>query len=205
MGLDMYAYRIKKCTETEIKNIVATGIVPTNICFCSQDSIDAEPELVGDLEGIMTPVSFVDYEQIDWRKFRTDNNVPEPTYLVSKECDMEGRVLKFVFRDIDNKEYTVIVTVEEFKKTYPQNAVVNGMCWRQEEVGYWRKAYDLQEDIHEAYEGCIYNCGYHNCNEEMIYCMLDYDKEDSPYDGHYGRLSENITVDDDDIFLFEWY
>ena len=44
-----------------------------------------------------------------------------------------------------------------------------------EEVLYWRKEYDLEEMLYDAYPNIIYNCGYHKLNEDMVKIIQKYE------------------------------
>ena len=46
--------------------------------------------------------------------------------------------------------------------------------FKKKELAYWRKYYDLQELIHEEYDGEVVNCGFHELTDGTIDDIVDF-------------------------------
>jgi len=146
MGLDMYAFRINRLTDEDIKKIIAKNTreirdMGYGIFIANKNDI---PEGLEDLTPMLTFVNV------------NSGNGEEVTCAIFK-------------------------------------------C---EEVGYWRKAYELQENIHYLCDKEeIENCGWYRCNRKMIDAMR------TIHEG-CGKLNQEIIIDDilgGHIFYHEWY
>lgn len=196
MGLDMYALRIKKLTDSEIKNIKKTKKIPDKfISFLADKSNENE---LKDLVPFATKVS-VNTEYIDMKKIKSDNGISENAYIGGE--GYHGETISYTFIDPDTRDYKKVdLTRDDILKNYiitepEERFVVNG-----EPIGYWRKEYKLQDKLYDLYPGTIDNLGYHKCTPEMIDAMKGYAYDDEPYVG----LNDKIN-DDDIIFYHEWY
>lgn len=199
MGLDMYAFRVRRCKEDEIKRIIETGAVPKGITFIPQKYLRENSEMYSDLEPYLTPITFVDVDRFDLNLLMKENGIPENASIVGRGYD--GTYLSFLFSDNGTRK-EITITPAELNEKYPNKEPSSGACFGCEEVAYWRKAYGLEDKLYESYPRAIENCGYYKCNEEMLEAMLDYDSE---VDDGYMESYDTFTTDDSDIFYHEWY
>ena len=69
---------------------------------------------------------------------------------------------------------------------------------RLEEIAYWRKDYELSDKIYAAAEREIENCGFYQCNEDMIEAFIDC----------WNCGDTKISIEDiwkEPVFYHEWY
>ena len=186
MGLDMYAYRIKKASSRDIKDLITNGIRRDGILFIENDKLDSNK--YADLKPFVTEVSYISREHIDLEKIKKAFNIPEDAHNFYTIKSREFTQYKFSWTDQNGKKCTKSVDIpqEESEKYLYDNPFV-GYVVKYEEVGYWRKEYDLQDQLYSLYEGSIENCGFHKCNPEMIQAM------------------HLRCRDDNNIFYCEWY
>ena len=190
MGLDMYAVKIRKPTTEEIEKIKQTKELPDNFIGIPAENIDDND--VRDLKPYSEKLSIVT-AYIDMAKIRKDFKV-EDAMRIGAECySAEG--VKWTFFG-NSTSMNVALTQKEIDEKYTITKEEERYVSHGEPIGYWRKAYDLQEAIYDAYDGMIENLGYHKCNEKMISHMIA-----APYDA---GLHE-VIKDDDVIFYHEWY
>lgn len=88
---------------------------------------------------------------------------------------------------------SVRLSVDSAKKIEKDFLVV-----RLEEVAYWRKNYDLSDQIYAATEKVIDNCGFYQCNDDMVEALID----------NWDCGDTKISLDDvwkEPVFYHEWY
>ena len=75
------------------------------------------------------------------------------------------------------------------KKVFRETIVFKG-----DELAYWRKEYDLQDLIYNEYCGQVYNCGFHEIDDEMMRKINRYlrvrnmDKQSINNDGYIAKM-----------------
>lgn len=71
------------------------------------------------------------------------------------------------------------------------------VCKPLEPVAYWRKKYDLSDEITAAVDGSVENQGYYPLNSKMFEIIK---KADNQLDG-----VSKLTTDDYTYVYYEWY
>lgn len=194
MGLDMYAYHIRKASEEDIKKLKESDIYPDEATPFSNGfgllHADTDTEDLACLaEKVKLKVPYLDEDKV--KKY---SGIPKDGNLVCQVIERDGtqkRTYSFAGPDGKWKEGIVKLTPEIQKKLtaydeeefYPVDISA---------VGYWRKAYDLQDKIYELYQAetgkSIENCGYHRCSQEML-----------------DALGIEEMPDEGAVFYHEWY
>lgn len=208
MGLDMYAYRMKAVSEELIKAV--TGGNYEELCWDGPKGFDKERE--HDMELFILPVGDADSnDRLDLANCSVIKRVSMLTPQINEERGDALYASKGIDKSyricavIENSEKRIVtfkndegikkvtLTAEEIRSIYDMVPTECYIAWR-EEVGYWRKDYDLQDSLYDAYsrehdcKRSIENTGYHLCTEEMLaYMELDYPDKDEA------------------IFYWEWY
>lgn len=184
MGLDMYIMKVKKPTmnldNVKTKNeLLELGfsLIPTKKVL--------ETTKYDDLKEYFVSVT-VKVDCIDIEKIQKEFNIDEVSgYSRTSEeltiSDDEGNKVK--------------LTMNEVTKNYSYSKDETFYVFEEEEVHYWRKAFDIQNYLYEKYP-CIENCGYTEIYPETLYEIND-------------RFDEGIEVkyleDDEAYFYHEWY
>lgn len=193
MGLDMYMYRAKKLNEAEVKSL--TGKHAQKIAEESDYTYFTKNEVLDDTEltELMPMLTTVTMKNtfINMEKIRKDNEIPEDARITGSSYSREGD--SYIFRNDSGFDKRVTLSQEELQ-TYLFDADEEYLVCHMEEVAYWRKAYDVQDFIHENIEAPILNCGYYEVSRELL---------DRLYD--MGEVEELYCEDDEKIFYHEWY
>ena len=199
MGLDMYVFKLKKVSQSDLEKVIACGensyaklrdINPHISCFTIDEDVEEAVEMFKDAMPYLTEVT-LKTEYIDLDKVRDDYGVPDDADIVGRRFSGDGSVgITFRFGD---ERCDVNLTDDMIKEKYTK--LIPEKCYIVErfECAYWRKAYNLQRDIYAAYDGVIQNCGYHKVNEDM-----------------YSLMADDINADFSDnekeaLFYHEWY
>ena len=194
MGLDMYAVRIRKPSDDEIKKIEESKETPDD--FISVLAEDIDSDAFKDLKKYAKKVAVVT-QYINMKKIREDNHIDDEAHIVCECLSAEG--VKWTF-GANGRHQDVSLTQKEIEENYIIEEPEERFVVHCEPIGYWRKEYKLQDKLYDLYPGTIDNLGYHKCTPEMIDAMKEYAYDDEPYVG----LNDKIN-DDDIIFYHEWY
>ena len=190
MGLDMYAYRVRKLTDEELTEIEGRNVSNLGdevLCIPEEDIAENEDGAFADLLPYIRQVNVAKTET-DFDKIRRDYGVPDSWELYSYGYNGSATTLRFWGGNRNNvKEISISY---QKSKEYERTRIVPCRAVHYVEVGYWRKEYDLEDALYEAYDGQIVNCGFHLANEKMQRLMLEHDAYFSP---------------DDTVFYHEWY
>ena len=199
MGLDMYVFKLKKVSPSDLEKVIACGensfdklrdINPHISCFNIDESDEEAVEMFKDAMPYLTEVT-LNTEYIELDKIRSDYDIPEDADVVGRRFSGDGNVgITFKFGD---ERRDVNLTDDMINEKY--TTVVPEKCYIVErfECAYWRKAYNLQDDIYKAYDGVILNCGYHKVNEDMFSLMAD------------DINADFSDTENEALFYHEWY
>lgn len=206
MGLDMYLFKVTRLAEEDFK------IVDDPNFNASEDDngiTEIELSTPGDerqgMEDVMPYLHIVEKpcEFWDHDKLKEYFKVPADAHLAwSSIC---GGHYEWCFRlkedkTSEPKEYKVSnkdIPENDLKKVLVTHMVKYGYC-KAEEIAYWRKDYDLQRRLYDAYPGTIENCGYHKLNDAMISAIMKYGNRDL-------SRAEMMEEDNAAVFYHEWY
>jgi hypothetical protein len=236
MGLDMYMFRVRKLTDEEAAVIVGkrTNEISKFYSFICKDDFDSDPEPLADLLPYITQITAVDnafdYNQcfidhgINCRYIDEDHDMVSPEILekfdrvVGSWCGPEGAGWSFASGariEINKEEYDA----------YLYDRVVELYVWKSEDVGYWRKFYELDDFLQQirvqerskkyVEEKCCYpdhdivkswlteNCGYYLLSAEEKGKIKTFLKEnEAPYSAD---LEDGCLDDDAAIMYHAWW
>jgi len=191
MGLDMYAYRVRKLTDKELAKTEGRDMknVGENVlCIPTEEIVKSKDGSLTDLIPYMRPLHATKTET-DFDQIKRDYDVPDDWELCG--CSYNGRIATFRFCGNGDWENLKVVNIHHQKcEEYERTRTLPCMAVYYEQVAYWRKEYLLEDALYEAYDGEIINCGFHLANEKMKHLMLKYKASFDP---------------DDTIFYHEWY
>ena len=121
-------------------------------------------------------------------------DIPCGYVFLGKRRYRENMVLTFV-REC---EKDISLTNEQYE-TYIFEQLDDVWVFEKDEVGYWRKAYDLQDMIYEAFNSQIENCGYYVVPDDLLEKINQY-QEAHNYSTWFYELP------DDECYVYhEWY
>ena len=198
MGLDMYAYRLRKPTEKELEDIKTTGKIPDHFITIQKDDIDKNSCKDVKPFAKLMPVKI---EYINMEQIRKDNDIPDNMYCFGTGYREDAVHYNFIHGD---ESKNIVVSYKDIEDKYTITSVEDRYIAHIDNVGYWRKEYTLQDTLHELYDGYIENCGFHKCSPEMIEAMLDKKYDNEAY-GIGIKSTAAVTTEDEDIFYEEWY
>ena len=195
MGLDMYLYTARRLNDGEMdemsgKNVgemyeYGYSVFETN--FQSEE----EENMYRDILPLCRKITLkTDYVNI--KKIAEDNGIEYDHYTMGMWSSNEGYKYYFWKEGDRDNEVSVTVSNEDVEKKYTLTEDVEYYIFDHTEIMYWRKNYELQNKLHELYDGRIENCGYHKVNADMMDAII----EDSP---------EMVSYETKDVFYHEWY
>lgn len=215
MGLDQYLYEVTRLTAKE----------KAKIDKMSYDDIDGEYNIVEvdddpdsgllGLEGhkwrdIKDWVYVVEreVEEYDMGLVRAAFNLPDKAHFAGCMISSSG-VTHFVSDDSDEGggdwPYPSITDAELKEKNCFVMVKHKFAVYKTAELAYWRKEYDLQQLMHDAYDSTIDNCMYAKLNSKMIKSILRWQKN------HRNVWDYTLTEDDLRstnerlVCYYEWY
>lgn len=205
MGLDMYVYHIEKIPKQELdaaQKLRYDEVLDKYLCINAEYIEDAEYH---DILPYMQKVENIATDSINDEKLRAAYNIPEDWYLFGCSNDNTRHVFSFTSDD-SVKTKDIVVTNEELQKFFDTSYQTYYIA-KCTEVMYWRKAYQLQDMLHNAYRGSILNCGYHRLNQDMVQAIKRYGADE------VAEAFEDINIQDDfgkstetdGYFYLEWY
>lgn len=186
MGLDMYIYRAKKINLPDSKVYDEEEIVKSlNEAFVGSDPLKPmESQLMPYCSKLRVQNRWIDFEKI-----KENFNMSDPDL-----CGFwDG---EYHFSDTgDACNHDVSISPDIMCERYSfVKEEIKYVC-ELEEVGYWRKAYDVRNWIRENLDCKVENCGFYHLNKKFI---QDFNKQ-FPDDHTFENL------DSEDLFYYEWY
>jgi len=208
MGLDMYLYRINKLNEHDVhlaEDLPYEKLTDEKYHFCTQvlgEKDDEESEDNRLIAPILPWVTVVrkDIEYIDWKKLKEICKIPKDARIGGSHYGPgDYRCYKFYKDEVAYDAVWSSLTDEQKKyATVVENHRV--AVWREEEIAYWRKAYELQAALHDACDTAILNCGYYPLNDAMRKVLLTKD----PDEDTLPEIALESTKDSVVVY-HEWY
>lgn len=191
MGLDMYAYGVKKISAERRDQITALKQDLTHnrlFLVLSYKELNS-PDYIA-FKPYMTEVTCT-IQETDMKKFLTDHGVPTNAELVGHSICGNQRSWTFI-DPLTQNHIQVSATTQELLDNYTSPYVRKRYVAFMNQIGYWRKAYDVDEAIQKAFGREVENCSYAYCNEAMLDIMKDNGLEGNP-------------ADYDAVFYHIWY
>lgn len=161
MGLDMWMYGIKDITKDDIPDGMPESWYEDNgyklIVIDYED--DEFNKMYNDLLKYAVTRNVI-YIETDYNKLKKDYGIDEEMHL----CYWGNNKMGFSYREFYKE---IELTHEELDK-YDINVARESLVFKGDELAYWRKEYNLQDLIYENYNGDIYNCGFHELDDELM-------------------------------------
>lgn len=197
MGLDMYLYKFSKPRKTveELNKKSADDLRNAGyFVFFKEDS-----ELPANFDAIrhLALEVNVDANYINFKKIREDFHIPEDAYVVGESYSSDKIGYSFEFPSHEHKH--IDIPTDEFEAKYIFTQKSPAYCIEGEQVGYWRKHYDLEDAFYAACDTDIENCGYYPFNDQMWDVLQQYDEE------QYANVKDYRNDPDCVICYHEWY
>lgn len=206
MGLDMYAYKAKKCSKKDIDRLQLSllGILDDGKdlpAYFNAEAIEDKDNRskFADLMPYMKKVTLQSIF-IDDAKIREEYGIPEDArFFCSTRVEDGGFIAKAHYSWVHGDDWEsrdIDIKYEDLLKNFSVLKGVNYYVVNRKEVGYWRKEYELEQELRDQYDGIVENCGYYSCNDEMFDAMRG-----TPCS--YGkRFRARVNKD---IFYHEWF
>lgn len=189
MGLDMYVYKVSKI-GLEKRTYTSAELRELGLSFVSADNVKENEDLYYQLLPY-TIKRDVSAEFFDMEKIIADYNLPS-----NSSIGMMSYEKIIVSGKNENGEYVKQeITREEIDNKYTVTKINPYYIWKDKEVAYWRKHYDLQDWVYDAL-GNVDNTGYYMLNTNVIQELNDTFNEDVP-------VME--PTKDSALFYWEWY
>ena len=205
MGLDMFLERVTRLTDNEKKLVETDGkkVFAYDINEVVMTNPDGSSTYESELDDIMPYIHIVEVPKQYWNedKLKKHFNIPSDALCVMKSCSINNQEWTYRWFDNgDNKKYTTIdfSKISEIKDKFLDTHVIRCGYFKITEIAYWRKAYDLDKMLCEAYDGEVVNCGYHKLNDEMRKIILEHEA---------GKLTAHDIEDTEDsaVCYQQWY
>ena len=189
----MWIYGIKEINEKDIpENVTEEWLDDNGYSYVQQYEDDDENEfdkMYHDLYdySIMKNVIFTD---IDYDKIKKDNKLSKNAMLAGWKS---GGIFIFQYGKYGGLTKEVPISNEELKK-YDKQVTRKALIYKYDELAYWRKEYDLQDLIYTGYHKEIYNCGFHELDNDLMekinrYLEInDMDKQSINDDGYIAKM-----------------
>ena len=152
MGLDMYSCKMKRPSEEEVKKIAEySAYYFHNICYIPDNTIKKDYELYADILPYCVPVTLDDSSR-DYDSIKKDFGItPNASLFCFQKVD--GGVCLSFFNSLNKGEESKDITLtDEEWNSYERWIPTPFHVCLDEEVGYWRKDYDLDDAICNLYE-----------------------------------------------------
>ena len=185
MGLDMYLY---KATKPDIQFGIydERDACIQNLMLIPND--EHKEDMYRSLEPFMTRI------QVSEKIFNTEK--------IAQDYGLTGRVhisssSRNGFTFTGENKNTGLIPVEVVEKHYTKPNIRTVFAVDVSQVYYWRKAYDVQDLIHNSLDCYIENCGYYPISDDVADAIKEIDDEFDP---------EIVKRESDScIFYHEWY
>lgn len=188
MGLDMWMYGIKDISGEEIPDGMPQEWYEEHdykliTHYENEDDFD---KMYGDMYGNCSVIRNVEYTETDIEKLKKDYEIHEKANLSS----IIGGRLGFSY---NKKHWEIEISEDEIKK-YDKKVFREALIFKADELAYWRKEYNLQDLIYTGYHKRIYNCGFHELDDDLMekinrYLEInDMDKQNINDDGYIAKM-----------------
>ena len=190
MGLDQNIYRISK-PNLENKVYTAEEIsLMGNVCKTSVEEFENDILLLGQLIPYVVKRD-VECKFYDVEKMIADYNLPKNSGIW--RCGGGGITIGGT--DENGKRINQEISDDEIREKYTKTDTLPHYIWKQEEVKYWRKHYDLQDWIYENIDSV----------DNTAYCLLNADLIEDINDAFNEDIPVEEPTDESALFYWEWY
>jgi hypothetical protein len=186
MGLDMYVYRISK-PRLDNKTYMREELQDAGMVVLSLD--EKENSLYQSVIPYMTECT-VGNQYYDMEKIRADYNLPDDAHITMWSGDCVG----FTGRDKNGEYVRQEIAKSEIDAKYTLTKTENCLVFEEDEVSYWRKAYEKRSFFYDEYP--VENCGYYKLDSDAIRRFNELHDESVPVED----ATENSA-----LFYHEWY
>lgn len=205
MGLDMYLYRITRISTTEQRKLrgkTEKEIYDSGYSLFYRPRNKDDERLIKYIKPYLRGIK-ISQEYFDMEKIRQDFKIPKTYLQCGSSYAGNGDVsLTFTSRDCQDSKKASFNTNKN--PEYILTKLTNCYVCKEREIGYWRKNYDLQEELYReaSYGGVeIENCGYYPLNDGMTRAIL---RDKWEYSDKVQR--EDLWDDNNSIVCYhEWY
>ena len=161
MGLDMWMYGIKDISDEEIPDNMPQEWYEEHDykLITHYENDDDFDNMYGDMY-IYSAIRNVEYIETDMEKLKKDYKIHENANLGS----IIGGKLGFYY---NKKSWEIEISEDEIKK-YDKKVFRKALIFKADELAYWRKEYNLQDLIYTGYHKEIYNCGFHELDDDLM-------------------------------------
>lgn len=196
MGLDMFLYKAKRPEYQKDDEFISKKWLLERgfSCILKEDINDSERCLLPYCREDAVMVDFHDMRQI----------------MIDYGCNPDKCKISFSYRSNKKIGLTIYknneiikeiqLTNEELDEKYKFESLEEVYVVKLEEVGYWRKAYDLQEYIYSMLDYNVDDCEYKKLSKEQVLKILDYDDSGQVNTDFFEDESEDCAY-----FYYEWY
>ena len=197
MGLDMYAFKVRKLTEAEAASLTMTKLddIPSVFNAFLVSDVKDRKHLIADLTPYLTTVRMI-ATFVNFKKIIEDAGVPNDAVLCGEH--MSPSEVGFSFSWKNNGEHidkSFTMSFSEYCEKYLYESDADFFVFARREIGCWRNYDALQEKLYDLYVGVIENCGFYSCNDDMIDEMVK-----------SGVSEDSVSCNDEEgIFYHEWY
>ena len=187
MGLDMWMYGIKDISDEDIPDNMPQEWYEEHDykLITHYENDDDFDKMYGDMY-IYSAIRNVEYIETDMEKLKKDYKINENAHLSS----IIGGKLGFSY---NKKSWEIEISEDEIKK-YDKKVFRKALIFKADELAYWRKEYNLQDLIYTGYHKEIYNCGFHEIDDDLMekinrYLEVnDMDKQNINDDGYIAKM-----------------
>ena len=161
MGLDQYVYKIEK-TKLEERIYTSAELRELGLNFTEARNVDEYPNLYADLLPYAIK-RYVSSEYYDVEKMIADYNLPSNSHVWMQSYDK----IALGGKTDDGERVQQEITREEIEEKYTVTKTFPYYIWKESEVAYWRKNYNLQDLVYDAL-GNVDNTKYCILNKDII-------------------------------------
>lgn len=179
MGLDQYLYKVRKLTADEKKQIAGWPAYDLPLWVGCIPEAEIDELLIGDWNGLYDIVA-IEEGSLDHDAMERDLGVPDG-YVRIATC-MSGDMCSMSWGPKDDPggtapRFEASVSLSAMDKYRSRKKAKYALFHLGEEFQYWRKFWDIQEDVIEKYVD-VENCAYHILPDECLWEMMDYTERD---------------------------
>ena len=185
---------IVKETNVDLRKVKKDHGIPKNaeiVGYCFSHKEISYTFKWNEIKQVKIPI--ICNSEIDVDGIKTEYNIPDD-FKFERQRKYKGNTILSYSR---HSKETVRLTQTEYE-SYLYEAEAEVWVFKMSEVGYWRKAYDLQNKIHEEFNGQVENCGYYKCHPSTMLKINFYQTD------HDLNVFEPLS--DDECYVYhEWY
>lgn len=208
MGLDMWVHSVERPSMLVVGKFETTNDVyaaPGYNYILAEDML-SEPEMYQDLTPF-TIKTILKTEVFNEDRFKKANNIP--TDYICTGGHYGYNETNWTYMSKRSNPTKNIIEISCSKDDYPKYLdypAKECYIFRYDELTYWRKNYNTQDNIYNIYNKYskqnIQNCGWHRLTQEMVKELNKIDKEFAKE-----RFGIIASVDDENsgLFYHEWY